>query len=533
MNEDYPSHITLFLQGDWLKLADLLKTKIESSTNVGDSVQLTCWLSHYGCCQINLGNQFESHIIYQFFKNEKTSGSTFSIKEQAFVYRFLALYTLFDGDLKQAKQYYEKSIAAFQLLDEAEEEAIMLLEAYRWLYCLLQDRAKNTYIFEKIQNLPAFKQNFSFQMNLTKSGYDWIAQFWNYIDFFSKKELQSHPLITLFRQLHNELKTEGITEGTIYSLIAKVNQYKHPLLKIWAYLLAASTLNKLDYLEEALQQIDFLGLTDLKAALNKNTIVPLKMRNNSTKLSFSLFRDFAIFSDDKCLKNLNWKRKKAEEVLIYLLTVPNQKIEKEQIIEEFYPEVEQKKAENRLYGLLHEINRQFVAKEIIKESFVTIKGGKVQIDLNIINEIDLQSYLKLYSVGKQLWYIDRKEAVKLFEKARRLYDHELVPHIVYADWLIQLRRQLKEKQIDLLQKLYNYYEDANIKEQLLNELLECEPFNENIIYEKISLLHLQGRTMEAKQFYEKQKELLKEELGLELKLNIDSQTKKTKGNTKR
>ncbi|HHY74236.1 MAG TPA: hypothetical protein GX497_13635 [Bacillus bacterium] len=505
MKED--KKFSLYLNGNWPALADLLKSELQYCADIGDSIQLACVISDYGCCQIQLGNQFEAHIIYQFLKDNEHCGTAqvqqYTIKEQAFVYRFLALYSLFtEDDFKQANVYYEKSMAAYLLLDEAEDEAIMLIEAYRWLYCLVADQEKKSYINDRLELIcKPLVDRIEFEFTFHGNHHEMANEFYNYICFFTKNELHPHPVIALHHDFFKalQLKNKENAIKIMYSLLAKTKQYKHPLLKAWTYFLADMILEQ----------------------PTSDTIVPFSENTEAAKLSFQLFKEFTIKYKQKQLTEINWKRKKAEELLIYLLIQPNLQVDKDLLLEDFYPEDDNKKAANRLYVIIHSINKQFLELTAINEPIISTKGGKVRLNLNIIEDVDIQAYLKLYSVGRQLWFVDREEAANLFEKARKLYDNQFVTNILYTNWLYQFRFYLKEKQIDLLQKLYSYQKNIEIKEELLRELIDCDPLNENTTREKLLFLHSQGRFLEAKLFYEKQKELFREELGLEFNFEAD------------
>lgn len=498
----------LYLEGNLLKLLQILQPEIEHSAMIGDSVQLTCNLSERGCCHILLGNQAEAFILYEFFKKSLSTKTSFSAKEWAAVMRFLALYSLFNSDMETALHYYDESENTYRLINEKEEEAIMLLEAARWAYCLIGQQEKMTYIRKRLSEFAEFLP--------PESNVDSPASFTNYIIFYSNLETNSHPLIKQFQQFQHTFETNNtqlITEE-IYALLEKTSQYKHPIFQAWAAYFAGHTLEKQEYMNKARHLFSTFNIKITEE-------LPTFIQKTAPKLTFTLFTEFTIQKDGKIVFNsMDWKRKKAEELLICLLIQPNLQIDKEVLLEELYPDDDYKKATNRLYVNINAINKTI--KEITQSPILIIstKGNKISLNQILIDEIDIQTYLKLYSVATNLWYTDRKEAAELFDKARKLYAHQIVDHLLYASWLETFRLTLKEKQISLLQRLYSYDDDLNRKERLLQEMLDCDPLNEGTIKEKITFLQNQGRSFEAELFYHLKKKLFRSELGIDFEWDV-------------
>src|SRR5690606_24131989 len=108
------------------------------------------------------------------------------------------------------------------------------------------------------------------------------------------------------------------------TLLAYTNQYKHPILQAWAKFLVGMIVCKEDYIEEAKTTFSSLNIRV------KNLI-------ENEKFRFFLFNNFTVKKKSSHTPQLqNWTRKKAEELLIFLLTQPQYQVEKEVVLEELY-----------------------------------------------------------------------------------------------------------------------------------------------------------------------------------------------------
>lgn len=212
---------------------------------------------------------------------------------------------------------------------------------------------------------------------------------------------------------------------------------------------------------------------------------------------------------------LAWKRKKTQELLIYLLLQPHYAAPRDRVVELLYGDTDMEKMANRLYVAIHELKR--MAREHLGiQNIVEIKEGMIRLNERMVDHVDVEQYMALVRVGEQLWSQDRELSLEMFERAWQLYG-ELVPEMFSIDWLEQYREVLAEKQAGMLRRLA---QQAAIErrfgqaELYIAEWLRIRPLQEEAHYEMISLFINDGRKAEAINWYEKWERLCRSELGL-------------------
>ncbi len=226
------------------------------------------------------------------------------------------------------------------------------------------------------------------------------------------------------------------------------------------------------------------------------------------------FGKMRFVSGNKEIGEIHWKRKKAQELLLYLLLQPHYSAVKEQVTEALFESVEQDKVANQLYVTLHQL------KQTLKEYFgvadaLIIKDGVIRLRDGWIEYVDVERYLTLIRVGNQLSAHDRKLSVEFYEEAYQMYG-ELIPEMRYLDWVDRFRLHLEEKQAAILGRLgHDAMDQAEYgqAEVYYREWLRLCPIDEQAYQELIRALLVMGKHTEAKQLYRKLEQMCREELG--------------------
>ncbi|SDX29466.1 BTAD domain-containing putative transcriptional regulator [Paenibacillus sp. CF384] len=237
---------------------------------------------------------------------------------------------------------------------------------------------------------------------------------------------------------------------------------------------------------------------------------------NTAKWRVQLIDGISFSTPEGKLAEPVWKRRKAGELLVYLLLQPGYKANREQVIEKVFGEGDPAKRSNQLYVTLHDLRSSL--KELgMPEDLVYAKRGVVGISEVTFEAIDVESYLTLSRVGDQLWADDREEACRLYDKALPLYGL-LGTELPYAEWLERVREQLLDRQTNMIKRIAGYYgelhDEARV-EQSLAEWIALRPEQEEA-YEAMIRLCLRGdRRIEAIGWYRRLERVCKEELGSE------------------
>ncbi|MHB1167299.1 MAG: AfsR/SARP family transcriptional regulator [Carboxydocellales bacterium] len=248
-------------------------------------------------------------------------------------------------------------------------------------------------------------------------------------------------------------------------------------------------------------------------------------------LSFNLFNQFQVYCASEPVNILNWGRKKAQELVLFLLVQPGYQASRDLILEEVFNYEDVQKASNQLYVTIHQANKIFgqlldqgASREsgsevnpVKSKNFVQMIQGKLRLNEEIIEDVDLPNYQKLVSVGLKLWPTDTTAGVELLQKAKVLYSSRLMPEYFY-NWLERLRENLQSTQSSILKKLISYYLSKGAQTEILTlyeELVAVDPLDEYPWQEYITYLLKIGSKTEAQLKYNKYTKLLREQLQLE------------------
>lgn len=216
------------------------------------------------------------------------------------------------------------------------------------------------------------------------------------------------------------------------------------------------------------------------------------------------------------IRGLRWKRRKAQELFVYLLLQPKYTSPKERIIEELQLGEDPVKAANSLYVVIHQL-KQTLHEHLNISNAVSMRDGLITFREDAVEYVDAERYMALIRVADQLWDKDRALAAEMYEEANLLYA-ELLPEFPYLTWLDSVREHVKEKQGGILRKLSLFargQQDAALEEQYCRARLSLRPDDEEACQSLLRVLVREQKLGEAKQVLQSFTERLRSELGME------------------
>ncbi|WP_028551051.1 AfsR/SARP family transcriptional regulator [Paenibacillus sp. UNC451MF] len=222
-------------------------------------------------------------------------------------------------------------------------------------------------------------------------------------------------------------------------------------------------------------------------------------------------------------QDLNWKRKKAFELLTYLLMQHQFSATKEQVMEDLFGSMYADKMANQLYVIVHQL-KQTLNKELGFEQAVILKEGLVRLQEQFIKATDLEQYEALLREGDLVWDSHRTKAIELYKQAIVMYG-ELVPEIRYADWLELRRSSLQDKQEVALKRLARQASDQSQFEQseaYYKEWIALCPAQEQAYQGIIELYVSNSRKQDALNYYRKWERICMDEFGVDPSLDMDT-----------
>jgi DNA-binding SARP family transcriptional activator/DNA-binding response OmpR family regulator len=206
-----------------------------------------------------------------------------------------------------------------------------------------------------------------------------------------------------------------------------------------------------------------------------------------------------------------WRNPKVKMLFLFLLTHRHIKLERDIILDTFWPDMNLHKAGNNLSTTLYVIRRIFNAGQ------VSCLHGRCWLDTSsLLCDADL--FERAAESGFQHARSGDKEAASAaFEEALALYCGDYLAEFIYEDWLLEEKKRLQflfQKTLlgyaALLAACGHYAEAA----ELLERAPLTEVYNEELLESMVNYYLKAGKKGKAKQRFNYYSELLSQELGI-------------------
>jgi len=234
---------------------------------------------------------------------------------------------------------------------------------------------------------------------------------------------------------------------------------------------------------------------------------------NSPKSSIRIYLlgRFEIVREGQKLRADEWPRRKAA-ALIKCLAIQKRLI-KDQAIDLFWPDNDLDSGANNLYRTLHEM-RQTLNKSLGPDTAELVFGFEDSVlSLNESIWVDVFEFERLCSVFTK----SQSERIASLEQALALYQGDLLPDDLYAEWTLTLRESLRRQYHEASLALATLYRDTRQYDRifpLLTPLLAHDLADEPIHRELMRAYALTGRRHDALRQYQTCVQALASELDL-------------------
>ncbi len=232
-------------------------------------------------------------------------------------------------------------------------------------------------------------------------------------------------------------------------------------------------------------------------------------RDSSVRIN--LLGRFEIVRGRQALSADQWPRRKAAALLKYLAT--QRRVVKDQAIDLFWPESDIDSGANNLYRTIHEL-RQTLNKSLGADTDAQVfRFEDGIISLNESAWVDVSEFERLCSVAGG----DQQDRIASLEQALALYQSDLLPDDLYAEWTFTLRESLRRQYREASLSLAALYCDSHQYDRifpLLLPLSEKDPADEPVHRELMRAYALAGRRHDALRQYQTCVETLASELDL-------------------
>jgi two-component SAPR family response regulator len=207
------------------------------------------------------------------------------------------------------------------------------------------------------------------------------------------------------------------------------------------YALQAFELNSRDYLVKPVQK-DRL-LKTIARLRESRPLLPLK------KIKIACFRHFSIHYEDRDI-NVNWRTRKAEELLAYLICKKGDFVAKEKIADALWPELDGDKSMANLYLTYYYITKQEAASGVIFP--IESVRGKMRFCMDRV-DCDLLEFDRFAEDCKTI----NSTNASLAENALALYTGHVFEDSYYS-WVVGFQQEYERIQMNLRERLLYYYQ---------------------------------------------------------------------------
>ncbi|MCD9021925.1 response regulator [Cohnella silvisoli] len=167
------------------------------------------------------------------------------------------------------------------------------------------------------------------------------------------------------------------------------------------------------------------------------------------KIEMKCFGDFSVLIDGKLIDD-NWRTKKTEELLAYLLCMNGKYVSRERIINDLWPDLEMDKGYANLYTTQYNLKKRFEAFGI--HHLIKSRLGNIWLNIEDI-KVDL---LEFDHFSKS--YNEDKSKMEILEQMVELYKGMLFENKLYS-WTLSIQQPYDVRFENALNILIQYHRE--------------------------------------------------------------------------
>ena len=213
-----------------------------------------------------------------------------------------------------------------------------------------------------------------------------------------------------------------------------------------------------------------------------------------------------------------WTTRRARDIFCYIATSRFRRVEKELLIETFWGETDLNVIEKNFHPTISHIRKALNSRQTLKQNFLNYRDGAYQLSGEVSYSIDTEEFEHHIAEAEKAKREGDQEAVEYnVEAAYGLYRGEFMTGI-FDDWVEERRNYYREQHGRIAKSLLKTAfkkKDWARSLKFAGEILQADPYREDIHFFIMRIFAAQGKRNAAKQQYETLQKLLKDELGVE------------------
>lgn len=235
------------------------------------------------------------------------------------------------------------------------------------------------------------------------------------------------------------------------------------------------------------------------------------MAEGQPRIEIRLLGGFRVARDGIPVPDAEWGRRKSRTLLKILALAPQHRLSRDQALEWLWPNLPPEAGTNNLHKILH------LTRRVLEP---TLKPGAAPAYLRFADDqlslgparVDLDSFEAAAS------HAERSTESADMDAALKLYTGDLLPEDAYEEWTLQARQALQRRVAGLwLQQAHRHVTRGDLAAAIdvFSRILSIDPVHEEANRGLMVSFARLGRRHEAIRQYQRLRELLHDELGVE------------------
>ncbi len=234
---------------------------------------------------------------------------------------------------------------------------------------------------------------------------------------------------------------------------------------------------------------------------------------NTPSVEIHTFGRLQISVGKRYIAEKEWRNPKIISLLLYLLSHRNGKIDRDVILEVFWPHKPPKAAASNFHTSLHYLRKTLGCTAVKYEK------GLCWLNPEVVY-IDAAEFETLTARGRELQHIGKmEEAIGVYRQALSLYQGDYLKEHLYGDWIELEKMRLCRIYYETVFALSAIYQEQQAYDKAVSALCST-PLNElysaRVLHLAVNNLLLAGKPQEAEDLYHQYQQTFLLELGLRL-----------------
>ena len=221
--------------------------------------------------------------------------------------------------------------------------------------------------------------------------------------------------------------------------------------------------------------------------------------------------------DDVPIEDKRWQGNQPKRLLKAIIAHGSERVSKEVITEELWPEGQTEAVENKFKVTLHRLRKVLEPKtdKTLGYAYIQLKDRFISLDKDLC-DVDVDEFESLYDKGNiKERNGDVKEALSLYQAAAKLYQGDFLKEDLYEPCVRIKRLELRIKYIDLLYKTAQLHESRGAASKAIGcykKVVQSDPVSEKAYQRLMTLYSNRGMRSAALKVYEECRQALQADL---------------------